>query len=375
MGNCLSSRKSGDGDEDNGGQHGNNNQLPQQYPLDDFAAAVSGMRRQERGAASRSSRYRNLPLDQRPDKKLRRHVWTHDVPSEGRPPTLQALDRMREEFWHTRVTGREEIWHTVRTVIEVLMADDSEDALLTAREMLHAAEITVPSGDLTGSAYDVFGNKYKFPAYVVSNPTNVLTEEDEADAAATGATNSPRSSNDSLRSSSSYKSGLSEGARQRRRRDAKGKGPAEVSVMETRLSVSTSTAIFRLSDARDYRVEFWSDERLKDILPRLIELAEIDTRTHRLKLILGGAELDMDKPLHSLLWSPEMVITAIVQDLRIVAPHLVKLAPPPPQRIDPRVPAHAIAAKPPPVTQENDLLVENRRPIPITSKMGPPRDD
>ncbi|KAK6344474.1 hypothetical protein TWF696_008110 [Orbilia brochopaga] len=342
MGNCLSSRKGA-----SGGQNANNNAPPndqqnanananadaannQQPTATANDHALSNLNAQDsrpsipnaeaprpppRAAVAGPSRYRHLPLNQRPDEPLRRHEWTHDVNNKGRPPTHHKLEQMREEFWYTRVTGREEVWRTVKTVVEILQEDDSDDALLTAREILHAAEITVPSGDLVNAAYDIFGNKYKFPNYVLSNPTNMsLTPPD-----------SP--SKESLHSSgSSYKStDTSKNAR----RESKGK---EVDVSETTTEVivrdprtAPLTAIFRMSmNGKDHAIRFWPDENVRDIAERLIASADIDRRTHRLKLILGGHELKDDQTLVNQRWEPKKITTAIMQDLSIVAPWLLK---------------------------------------------------
>ncbi|KAJ6259511.1 hypothetical protein Dda_5148 [Drechslerella dactyloides] len=340
MGNCLSSRKSG-------GQNANNNNDASRDPNsnnpdvdigvnanDDDPAAAAGSHELETRSQSqrpvrhqapqppaavvnRTSRYRHLPLSKRPDKPLRRHEWSHNINNEGRAPTRRALERMREEFWHTRVEGREEVWRTVRTVVELLQTDPSEGALVFAREILHAAEITVPSGDLTNAAYDVFGNKYKFPAYVLSDPDNLSPD-------------SLRSSNDSLRSyNSSGKSSFefSETSRQRRR-DMKGKGPAvtttEKFTPDMDMDLETITVRFRLSDGTDHTVEAWQYERLKDITERLMEMAGIDRRTHRIKMFLAGLLLDPYQSLENQRWQPDRIVNAIVQDLRIVAPQLVQ---------------------------------------------------
>jgi len=57
--------------------------------------------------------------------------------------------------------------------------DPSEptDALATAQTILEATGITIPSGDLADRAYDAFGNEYRIPQHIVSDPINVAPEE------------------------------------------------------------------------------------------------------------------------------------------------------------------------------------------------------
>jgi len=51
------------------------------------------------------------------------------------------LQRARDEFWDTRVTGRAEVWGALRVAVEMLEVD-----LQTAQGIVDAAGITVPTG-------------------------------------------------------------------------------------------------------------------------------------------------------------------------------------------------------------------------------------
>lgn len=130
---------------------------------------------------SRRRRRAQQPLDQHINKPLRRHVWA----SRDRRWTRASLDRERAAFFDTRVTGRPEIWGALRTALEVLWAGgegldgDGTGGLATAQSILDAAEITLPTGDVAHGAYDSFGNYYAFHEWVVSDPTNLVEEEDE----------------------------------------------------------------------------------------------------------------------------------------------------------------------------------------------------
>ena len=83
------------------------------------------------------------------------------------------MDRERQEFFETRVTGHAEIWSTLRVVVQLLADGDT----VTAQSIVDAAAVTVPTGDLKNGAYDQAGNLYQMPEYVISDPQNVLPDE------------------------------------------------------------------------------------------------------------------------------------------------------------------------------------------------------
>ncbi|KAL8790606.1 MAG: hypothetical protein Q9195_006286 [Heterodermia aff. obscurata] len=88
----------------------------------------------------------------------------------GRQWTRAELDREKDEFFDTRVTGREEIWATLKIVIDLL----AEGNIATAQGILDASAITLPTGDLVNGAYDEAGNFYQIPEYIVGDPNNVI---------------------------------------------------------------------------------------------------------------------------------------------------------------------------------------------------------
>ncbi len=49
----------------------------------------------------------------------------------------------------------------------------------TAQSILDAAAITVPTGDLKNGAYDEAGNLYQMPEHVISDPENVILDQQE----------------------------------------------------------------------------------------------------------------------------------------------------------------------------------------------------
>ena len=101
---------------------------------------------------------------------LRPHVWTAK-----RQWNRSQLDRERQEFFDTRVTGHAEIWATLKVVVGLLADGD----ITTAQSILDAAAITVPTGDLKNGAYDEAGNLYQMPEHVISDPQNVLLDQHE----------------------------------------------------------------------------------------------------------------------------------------------------------------------------------------------------
>jgi hypothetical protein len=96
------------------------------------------------------------------------HVW-----NSKRVWTRSELNRERQEFFDTRVTGREEIWATLKVVVGMIAESDIQ----TAQGILDAAAITVPTGDLINGAYDEVGNFYQMPEHIISDPVNLVQEE------------------------------------------------------------------------------------------------------------------------------------------------------------------------------------------------------
>lgn len=100
---------------------------------------------------------------------MRPHAWTAK-----KQWTRSELVRERQEFFDTRVTGHVEIWATLRSVIDLLADGD----IATAQSILDAAAITVPTGDLKNGAYDEAGNLYQMPEHIVSDPTNLVLDQE-----------------------------------------------------------------------------------------------------------------------------------------------------------------------------------------------------
>jgi hypothetical protein len=72
----------------------------------------------------------------------------------------------------------------LKAALEVLWAGDDDDeddegGIATAQTILEAADVTLPTGDLANGAYDAFGGLYNLPEWVVSDPVNLVADEDD----------------------------------------------------------------------------------------------------------------------------------------------------------------------------------------------------
>ncbi|KAI0110303.1 hypothetical protein F4814DRAFT_398850 [Daldinia grandis] len=125
------------------------------------------------------------PLSQHIDKPLRRHRWV----SRDRSWTRSQLNTERADFFDTRVTGRTEVWQVLKAALEVLWEadlvrttgseqeeDDGADGIATAQSILKAAEVTLPTGDLSNGVYDSLGNYYALPEWIVCDPVNMAED-------------------------------------------------------------------------------------------------------------------------------------------------------------------------------------------------------
>lgn len=101
--------------------------------------------------------------------------------STGRTWSHIQLLREREEFFETRVTGRPEIWSAIKEVSGLIRQGNLTDA----QGILDAAGITLPTGRLEEGAYDERGVLYRIPENIVSDPKNVV-EDDEVPNTAIG---------------------------------------------------------------------------------------------------------------------------------------------------------------------------------------------
>ncbi|KAL2043397.1 hypothetical protein N7G274_003703 [Stereocaulon virgatum] len=119
--------------------------------------------------SERSRTHRHLALGEQFNAPLRQHIWRSK-----RAWTRAQLDRERQDFFDTRVSGHAEIWATLKVVVGLLRDGD----VSTAQTIVDAAGITVPTGDLKNGVYDEAGNLYQLPEHVISDPENIVDQED-----------------------------------------------------------------------------------------------------------------------------------------------------------------------------------------------------
>ncbi|KAI4643200.1 uncharacterized protein J4E79_011362 [Alternaria viburni] len=90
--------------------------------------------------------------------------------------TRSRLEKEREDWWDTQVTGSEQIWGAIRLVAQHLQAAQLQEA----QTMLDVSDCTCPTGLLWRGVYDATGVQYKVPEWVVVEPEG-LAEEDGMD--------------------------------------------------------------------------------------------------------------------------------------------------------------------------------------------------
>lgn len=201
-------------------------------------------------------------MSQHIDKPLRRHEWV----ARDRSWTRAELDTERADFFDTRVTGRSEVWQVVKAALEVLWEadlsrasgdeapdDDGAGGLATAQSILKAAEVTLPTGDLSNGVYDSLGNYYALPEWIVCDPVNVA----EDGGAKRGKGGAGRKGDDDLTGEEDTAEELDEDEDEAiRRREEKGKGVANVRAMvkvRARLSENLPDVIISTSPDESVR--------------------------------------------------------------------------------------------------------------------------
>lgn len=196
------------------------------------------------------------------------------------------------EFFDTRVTGRPEVWQSLHAALSLLW-DGGEDDLINAQALLAAAEITVPSGNLTGSIYDHFGALYNIPPHVVSDPTNIQIGTVDAEELDGGERDDSEGSQETTESMKI------------RRREDKGKAVAPPENELIRVKV-------RLSDGRpDVVMKFSKDETIRSLQRRVIHENEIPS-DKKIKIIYMGRHLKETSSLLSEDWNEGDVVNAFL---------------------------------------------------------------
>lgn len=212
------------------------------------------------------------------------------------PPWSRVqLEHERAAFFDTRVAGRPEVWSALRLVCEVLRQGD----VLEAQGILDALDVSCPNGRVAiergrdrvrGGLYDDRGEPYELPAWVVSDPEDIVEgEEKELDGeeggeAGIGSTGEPGAAARELR------------------RDEKGKGRAADlgDIVQVRA---------RLSDrGTDVVVSVGTKERVAIIVTKIREQLGLK----RVRLVYLGHVLAEADTLESQNYRPGDVLNAYV---------------------------------------------------------------
>ncbi|KAH7559564.1 hypothetical protein BM1_04501 [Bipolaris maydis] len=90
--------------------------------------------------------------------------------------TRARLEKERQDWWDTQVTGSPEIWGAIRLAAQHLQAGELQEA----QTMLDVTGCTCPTGLVWRGVFDATGVQYKVPEWVVVEPEGIV-EEDEAE--------------------------------------------------------------------------------------------------------------------------------------------------------------------------------------------------
>ena len=250
--------------------------------------------------STRSGPRNGVPMA--PSETLNRPLTAVNPYRSKRLRNRKSLDRQREEFFHTAITGRREIWDVLRTVTELLRSGD----VATAQGILDAAGVTLPDGDLvSGGAYDETGNFYQLPKEVVGDPENIADSPNPPEVASehpkeTSQTDGEEDSADDE----------DDPVNQKLRSEEKGKGilnPQDTIKVKSRLSD-------RGGPSADIVVKIGKQQSVKT-LAKLIEEEAGLTGKAKIRLAYLGKILDEIKPLEAQGWKPEYVLNALVAPL------------------------------------------------------------
>ncbi|KAK5634476.1 hypothetical protein RRF57_010189 [Xylaria bambusicola] len=257
-------------------------------------------------STSHSQRARQ-PLSQHIDKPLRRHEWV----SRDRDWTRADLDLQRTEFFDTRVTGRPEVWQVIHAALEVLweadirraagiepIDDDGAGGLVTAQGILKAAEVTLPTGDLSNGVYDSLGNYYALPEWIVSDPTNVTV----ASGTQRGSIDHDGKGDDDLTGEDTTEEIDEDEAL--RRREEKGKAVVDIkNLIKVRA---------RLSDTYpDVVISIDADESVRSLARKIAEESGLPS-TRLVRVAYMGKILKENMSLQSQGWQKDHVVNALV---------------------------------------------------------------
>lgn len=215
--------------------------------------------------------------------------------SQPPPWTRRQLEREREAFFDTRVSGNDEVWKALRVVCEMLRKGDTAEA----QAILDALNITCPNGRVAsgrgrlrekGGLYDERGELYDIPAWVLTDPEDIVEDEekDTEEGAANDDDGDEVDTTDSLATT--------------QRRDEKGKGraedPGDIVQLRARLS----------HRGTDILVSAGTKQKVAVIVRNIQD--QIGKK--RVRLMYLGRTLDERKTLAESGWKSGHVINAMV---------------------------------------------------------------
>ncbi|KAK3704280.1 hypothetical protein LTR37_013954 [Vermiconidia calcicola] len=213
------------------------------------------------------------------------------VSNQPPPWTRRQLEKEREAFFDTRVSGNDEIWKALRLVCEEIRKDN----LAEAQGILDALNITCPNGRIArgrgrnrikGGLYDERGELYDIPSWVLTDPQDII-ENDEKDVEAGAAEDGENNVDETGEA---------------RPRSEKGKGRAEDIGEVIKLRA-------RLSDrGTDIIVSTGTKQKVADIV-RAVQ-AQIGKK--RLRLMYLGKALNERLTLEENGWQQGHVVNAMV---------------------------------------------------------------
>ncbi|KAK4506446.1 hypothetical protein PRZ48_000178 [Zasmidium cellare] len=215
------------------------------------------------------------------------------------PWTRSHLEREREVFFETRVTGRPEVWNALDIACQMIRRGE----LSEAQGILDAVGVTVPNGKISknrgrdrmrGGVYDDKGAPYDIPDWIVADPRDLIEDagtekeidgaDDDDDEDWEGGVPVTSSGDDK------------EAVR------PKGKGRAEDIGEAIKLRA-------RLSDrGTDVEVTLGSKQPVRTALQRIRE--QIDVK--RVRLVYMGKPMEEGKTLADCGWRSGQVVNAFV---------------------------------------------------------------
>ena len=245
--------------------------------------------------------------------------------------TRARLERERDAFFDTRVTGAPEVWTAVRFVAELVRGGD----LATAQGVLDAAGCTCPTGELArGGVYDERGRLYEVPDWVVGDPGDLVVGEvelnggDGCGSSLTGKENEDRenvvdnSESDSGSERGTYGSTKSTALRSKRDRTS-GRDVGDVDEKRDKKSLGEMVlekgdmgkiikVRVRLSDrAGDLEIGIGSNERVRVLVAKVQEKAKLSADV-KIRIVYLGRMMLEQESLSAQGWREGHIVNGLV---------------------------------------------------------------